>query len=336
MALALLLWPSSPSGGGVLDRALAAIGDGPVLHVVLREGGGGTLVNLQSGVRTPLHAERELWYDPERGLHEISRLGGVVEDDYLMPADKLTADRADWVRNFASGYRRALESGTARVSGTDVVDGIPVYWIKVHRELLPDVADGKLHEFAQQVAVSRETYEPVATRDTRDGETGPDGLTRVLRVETMSAGEGDFHRITPDLNGVVGRLGVIGDVTPQQAAAELGRLPLWAGPEVGGIRLATIEQVWVGTVTAVRLVYGEPVPFGRPAEGPRVAISETTRRTDGFTRGVRNYVPPEGSLVLVGPHIASMRQDGVYLSFAGSIEELILAAARALRPMPLP
>ena len=345
IALALLLWPSSQSGGGILDRALAAIGDGPVLHVVLREGWGRTLVNLRTGARTRLHAERELWYDPERGLHEISRLGGVVEFDILVPAAKLTADRADWVQNFVGGYRRALETGTARVSGTDVVDGIPVYWIKVHRELLPDVADGKLHEFAQQVAVSQATYAPVATRDTRDGETGPDGITRVLSVDTRGAGEGNFRRITPDLNGIASRYGVSGDLTQAEAASVLGRQPLWPGPEVSGLQLVQVARVeassgfsrdtgeWAHTETAVRLSYGDAPVVGRPPDGPRVSITESTKLVDEFRRGVRNYVPPSGSILLVGPYIGWMRQDGLYLSFEGTSEDLILAAARVLQPM---
>ena len=32
VAAAVLLWPASSHQGGVLDRALAAVGDGPVLH----------------------------------------------------------------------------------------------------------------------------------------------------------------------------------------------------------------------------------------------------------------------------------------------------------------
>ena len=42
----VLAWPFHGNQGGVLDRALAAIGQGPVLHVVLRGEWGGTLVDL--------------------------------------------------------------------------------------------------------------------------------------------------------------------------------------------------------------------------------------------------------------------------------------------------
>src|SRR5437762_59997 len=51
--LIVLAWPFGGSGrSGVLDRALAALGHGPVLHVVREGGWGGTLVDLGSGART--------------------------------------------------------------------------------------------------------------------------------------------------------------------------------------------------------------------------------------------------------------------------------------------
>ena len=61
----ILAWPfrGGPSGT-VLQRAAAAIGDGPVLHVVLQDGFHGTLVNLATGDQTEIHQQDEYWYDP--------------------------------------------------------------------------------------------------------------------------------------------------------------------------------------------------------------------------------------------------------------------------------
>jgi hypothetical protein len=53
VALALA-WPFHAQHGGFFDRALAAVGDGPVLHVVLRGDWGGTLVDLRTGERSPV------------------------------------------------------------------------------------------------------------------------------------------------------------------------------------------------------------------------------------------------------------------------------------------
>jgi len=67
----VLVWPFGGSAGTVLQRAAAAIGDGPVLHVVVQDGFGGKLVDLASGRESEIHQQDEFWYDPARGIHEI-------------------------------------------------------------------------------------------------------------------------------------------------------------------------------------------------------------------------------------------------------------------------
>src|SRR5688500_4805841 len=51
---------------GVIDRALAAIGEGPVLHVVFRGDYGTSFLELRTGKVTPIYGEVEVWYDPGR------------------------------------------------------------------------------------------------------------------------------------------------------------------------------------------------------------------------------------------------------------------------------
>jgi hypothetical protein len=48
-------------------------------------GGGNhfTVVDLRTGERRRLDEEREVWYDPQRGLHTIDRVGGGVQSDEL-------------------------------------------------------------------------------------------------------------------------------------------------------------------------------------------------------------------------------------------------------------
>ena len=67
LAVAVLTWPFQAEQGGVLERALAAVGEGPVLHVVLRGEWGGTLVDLRTGARTPVHGENESGTTPGAG-----------------------------------------------------------------------------------------------------------------------------------------------------------------------------------------------------------------------------------------------------------------------------
>jgi hypothetical protein len=237
----------------VLERALAAVGDGPVLHVVLRGEWGGTLVDLDTGKRQPVHGESEIWYDTERGLvHSRSLLGGVVQDEEVYRPKEPPAELVA----LGTEYRQALEEGSARIAGQGVVEGQPVYWITSRSEMFPDSADGKLHELAHQVAISRETFEPVATRETRDGEPGPLGTRqRVLLLETLRAGEGDFT--ATEANSLEGTMfkGSREPIALEQAEEALGRTPLWLGREHSGLPLAEVfrKATAIGRHERIRL-----------------------------------------------------------------------------------
>jgi hypothetical protein len=88
-----LVAPWNTGRSTLVDRAIAAIGDGPVLHAITREttsGGGLTLVDLQTGERSaPVSVlEQEIWYDRAKGLaHTISRINGRLSGDVLQTPD---------------------------------------------------------------------------------------------------------------------------------------------------------------------------------------------------------------------------------------------------------
>jgi hypothetical protein len=342
-----LVWPfGGGPGGSILERAVAAIGDGPVLHVVVRSGWGGTLINLESGKRSQLHGEEEMWFDPQRGIHQVSRFGGVLQGEALYPPGRVSyLDKT--LGGLANRYRRALENGSASVLGKDIVAGQPVYWIRVDTQMLPDVADHKLHEWAHDVAVSQNNFEPVATRETRDGEVGPDGISMIESVETLSEGAGNFTRLTPDRNGTGFMMGGRGQkLSLPQANQLLGGRAVWAGPSVAGIKLVTVAKqdraedynrqtkTWAKTYFSVTFSYGATGELGRPASGPSVQLSESPTLDLGFQRGVIGYSPPEGSILIFGGRIGVMQTNGVYLALEASSEELLLATARALKPVP--
>jgi hypothetical protein len=389
-AAVVLAWPfGGGAGGSVLDRALAAVGNGPVLHIVLNEGWHGTLVDLRTGARSELHGEREAWYDPGRGVHEVARFDGIVQSDVLYPPDRVPPIYP----GLLDGYRGALRSGN--VDGEPgVVDGAPVLWIKVHRELLPDVSDGKLHEFAQELAVTPDTYQPVALRDTRDGVAGPDGATTIVKLESLPDGGGDFTRGSGGLDNGTAMRQDARDVSPQEAETAMSRPAVWLGTSFSGLDLSQLQQtttrlgrtplervtaatvtrecraraakardaaaataacdrraaqlrgrtivttagppVWGEPHTGVRVGYGA-VSGGRGirAEGAGyVTLEETTELYPGFGRGATGYVPPEGSIVVFGGGIGLLRAHGVDVHIEASSEDLLLAAARALRPVP--
>ena len=136
------------------------------------------------------------------------------------------------------------------------------------------------------------------------------------------------------------RLGRVGELTTAQASDVLGRRALWLGREFQGIPLTRIAKLetsrgyspatgrWGHTQTGATFVYG---PESAASPKPYVHLWEATTIVHEFFRG--KFVPPEGSLLLVTKGTGTMRKDGLYVSIEGSSDDLVLAAARGLRPV---
>ena len=358
-AALVLAWPFDDHHGTVLDRALAAVGNGPVLHATLRGEWGGTLVDLSTGARTPIYGDNEVWFDTRTGeTHQIERLGGIVQGEDVYKPHKPETELAALGRE----YREALESRTARVAGEDTIDGEPAVWITIHSELLPDVADGKDHEWAQQVAVSKRTYKPVALRETRDAKPSPGTLQRVLDLQMIAREESDFTAARPAREGTAFKQGRE-PISREQAATVLGETPLWLGAGYEGLPLAAVYRettsvgheprvgpiVWRDEQTSVVLFYGsvgdDPTTYLERAvplyDKPYVALTESTRISPfrrgagSYRRGAGSYVPPEGSVfITAGETSGYLQLDGIQIGIDAGGERALLAAARALTPMP--
>jgi hypothetical protein len=293
-----------------LERALAAVDDGPVLHVVLRGEWGRTLVDLETGERRPVHGESEVWYDPDRGLvHTISRLGESVQHERVYdpgepPAELLALGRE---------YREALQSGSARVAGEGAVDGEPVTWITIRSKMLPDSADGNLHEWAQQVAVSHATFRPVAIRDTRDGWPGPGAMARVLELEMLPAGQGDFT--APARNSIDGMAYSEGrePIARDAAARALGRTPLWLGRSHAGLPFAQASRTTTRTGRQEETLLTGPA--AKEALACQARVERVGRRTGpdcDSMRGRRQSLVIRGDKVYaLGPAQWGQAQTGV-------------------------
>jgi hypothetical protein len=324
-AALLLAWPFHARHGSVLDRALAAVGDGPLLHVVLRGDWGGTLVSLSTGERTPIYGEDEYWWNTDHPrVHLIERLGNAVQHDELYVPREPPRELAALGRD----YRRALEDKTASVDGEGNVDGEPVAWVTIHRELRPDVADGKNHEWAQQVAVSRGTFEPVALRETRDGEPAPMTRQRVLGLQFLPKGTGNFSR--PEQPSLEGRGFSRGrrSIRLEDARVVLGREAVWLGREYRGLPLAEVdrETLWSGRRPEVRITGAKATAAIRcsklraQARGcfRSLALGSISIRPDGvFTSGRFRWDDKENSVVLfygsLGDDPSAFRKDSVPL-----------------------
>ncbi len=181
--IAVAPWKTGESTG-VLDRALAAVGEGPVLHAVIREGWGGDVIDLRTGERTRFNGEREVWYDADRGLHSVSRFGGVKQGEELWPPGEVPRFLAQTFGLLAEGYPEALEAGHARLLGPGEVFGIPVYWIRVFSDFLPE-GPGQHRVGARCRRLTRDLR---ARRDARDGGRRSRPGSRVARSRARAVG----------------------------------------------------------------------------------------------------------------------------------------------------
>jgi hypothetical protein len=308
-------WPSgSGTGGSVLDKALAATGEGTVLHLVYEGELPRTLVDLETGERTEMRSQHEVWFDPQAGLRETETFDGVVQFDISLGPAEMSEHATSVYSSLGAGYREALESGQAEVVGEDTVDGTAVYWIRI--------GDG------HDVAVSRDTFAPTYIRVTQNGTPA---LTRIVSYETVEAGSVplDAPSTPPGPADITARYG--DEVDFAGAETLLGRTPAWAGSSLHGFPLDSVRELSLpatdGDISGVSLVYGS-------TDGaPHVEISEAASLAESLTMlvGVRNYAPPEGTALVAGNQ-ALLRSNGLVVAIHAPDEATAIDVARLLEP----
>ena len=110
---AILLWPAA-NQGSVLDRALAAIGDGPIIHVTYRFKKDYEYVDLKTGRKTRLYQEYEEWLDPSGALRTAYHVNGHLVVTVRAPGkNTLSGHEKETYSGILDGYRKALENGSA-------------------------------------------------------------------------------------------------------------------------------------------------------------------------------------------------------------------------------
>ena len=226
IAATVAFWPSGGSSPTVIDRALAATGTGSVLHIVYESDLQHALVDLETGERTEIRAQHEVWFEPTKFLRDTETFDGVVQADGVFRGGEIPAHATEVYASLGAGYREALESGDAQVVGEDTFEGTPVYWIQI--------ATG--HE----VAVSKDTYKPVTIRVTQGGMPL---LNRILAYETLESGSAplDGQQGTRGLMDVSAKPGPAIDLA--DAASVLGTDAVWAGPDLHGFPLNSARKL---------------------------------------------------------------------------------------------
>lgn len=343
LAVLVLAWPlGNEQSGGVLDRALAVIGEGPVVHVVYRGESGSALVDLSSGEVTPLVADSELWYDPERGVHRRSRLGSVIQWDVVVPRSMVSERQERDLLALADNYRSALESGQAQVLGPGEVAGRAVEWIRVRQT----------GAFTEEVAVDRETSEPVYARITEDGLVrAGSSIVKLERLPVEAAPFDAKDRAKDDpVNQPEGGTGFGRLLAPGEFPAAVGGPAFWLGPSFEGEPLADAREFFVRESTTSKglyLFYGELRRDGetllRALSEPKVVLEEFRELPDFWVVGPQALAAREGSVLIsnnrshVGDKELPQRwgvvlRDGTYVSIEATGVRGVLEAAVALRP----
>lgn len=383
-----LFAPWQSSNPSFFDRALAAVGDEPVLHVVTQQ----TypvdwhFVDLATGERTSpaLTFRTEIWYDGERGLeHSITLTNGTLSDDTLQTPQGVTNQGGTvytcaWIQahpveatrarvscrmdgnngttphnvpepppvidpglsGFLNGYQGALADGTAQRVGEGTIDGHHVIWLEMHLALpRPPGADRTPDPIEQKVAIDSETYRPIVVRRLRGG-----GSYHVVEIGTVSREAADFSKPTPvseenQISG--GSLVSSTEIGLDAARSVLGRPGLWAGQSIAGLQLTKIAHDTLrihyarSSGLAPRETDGLTLEYGSGSD--TLKLDETTEPSFvfGWSRGPNYPAPPEGS-VRIGPFDwGYVQRDGVYVVLRGTLgEDAVLAAARALEPIP--
>ncbi len=343
------------------ERALAAIGDQPVIHAIVESTRPyATVVDLASSAESTQHLRTEYWFDDERALLRAritidgtlltellqTREGGVSELGPI-PGNPTERELPPGLARFASQYRDALESGNGRVIGETRVEGRDAVLLQI--ELVSPPIDAGTVDYTE-VAVDPESYEPLRFRYRAGNETSE--WWRIISIETLAREEQQFAppaRAEPRPRRQTGT--DERTLTPAEAATALARPTVWPGLTVAGIQLAEIGLMkltteWTNnreTVSrALALQYG-PRRY-KAGDEPWLMITETSSRAENLSfRGFGGPDPQPGELKVRGVGdldgspadmwVGSMVINGLYVALESAQREVILAAARAMAPI---
>lgn len=318
---------SSPS---IVDRALAAVGEGPVLHAVVRFPWG-SRVELATGEVTAVDTEVEMWLDETKDvLHVLGRRDGQVIDEAAFKASEARADPFTQQLDpfqLAGLYRKLLGSGKVGVLREGVLHGREVVWL----DLGPGLGPGS----RVRAAIEQGTFRLVQLEATVNRRRMV--IVDIVRFESLPKGEHRFPRTEPyeSLTAGSGTFEDTRESTLARARTALSRPALWLGRELDGKRLSSIR---VGDQT-VTLIYGP----GRFTSNGFLALTQTPTTAP---RQPDETLPPPGFLDLresavftsQGPRrkrwTGRMQTQGMYVTIESWNRSTLLASARSLTPIP--
>ncbi len=342
-------WQNEDGRGLVPERALAALpAPAPVMHAVLEQRLG-TRVNLETGSLSPVLVRSESWYDEERALLRLRgyRDGRLLADSTFRDAgDSLDAAMVMFFAQAAEVIRKALADGRARVVGEERIRGRDVYLLDAEPE--PGGYQGPV-----RTAIDKHTYELVQLRAGESFAGNPEYELNVLTFDYLPRRAGLFGRPRPGSSEV----GSFSAITPTDLAAARtalgGKVALWAGPELDGKAIGAVQLLDVEVDSANgRGVRGEALDltYGAGSFGPRRRdsvvltqiraddparsyIGEASTTPRGFA-DLRSGMTGSDQKNMFRSWTASLRHNGFLVQIQGADRDLVLRAAKALRPIP--
>jgi hypothetical protein len=338
-ALALALVPFQLGGRSLEDRALAAVGDGRVVHLMAtRVEAERVIIDLNSGLETPGMIALESWFDSETGdlRTETRREGRLVADTVVRKGSGQALDPV--VAGFVRGYREALEQSELEVLRRGYLDGSKVVWVRL---TLPGAQ-------STEIALDVRTFLPRAFRSALVP-GAPGLLWRVEGIDSRPRSEGDFRPTElPTIPGA-GQIEAEHDASLAQANELLGERGRWPGRQVDGLELDAVRIHALSRLfpdgkrlrsSGVELVYGD-----RRGEYIELRQAAAPEPAYGFAEAWLTIdfapIPVRGKLALTRLDGAPGRplwlgqlvDGGVYLSIRSSSRDLVISAARSLAPL---
>lgn len=337
-AAVALIAPWGDRGPDVLERALAAVGNGPVLHAVVEYSADDAIVDLATGASSRRVHRTEFWYDEgRRSMRTRLSTDGVILTELVQTPEGSMSDVGP-VRTggagpqldplfagFATGYRDALANGTASVVGETQVDDREAKVIEFDRPIE-----------TVTVLVDAETFMPLRFYTSFDaGRRSP--TWTVVHVETLPRHPSQFE--APPQGAPRPTAGTASggeEISLEQARGALAAQPLWLGPEgLERIRLTRAETEF----TDGRKVRGVNVHF----DYGRIEVWVATNLAGAYSIGMEDGgdpPPPAGSIAITrswgGPRSweGELRADGRWVRVVAPTREQVLDAARGLRLVP--
>ncbi len=360
VAIAIAFLPGRLADEGrvdVIELALAAVSGGPVIHGVVENADStATLVDLDSGSESVEPARMEYWYDEKTGeLRARMTIGGEILRDVHVASVSATGPPASQpALSFASRYRAALESGTARVIRRETVGSRRAVVLQIAVPAWKD-AEGRVVQpgFVEEVAVDEDTFKPLRFRHVPGPgvAAGPIFWWRVISIESIDRDPKDFTTPEGPAMRSFGPTSNDRAVTRAEAAAALGRTAYWPGTEVGGAELDRIgvaenRIIWAdGRVTESAFLLIRYGPDENPgSKEPWIWLSVGTS-----PEGTPRFGPADGEAVPAGKvrltfvkahdsrgidmWFGNVQRDGLYINMQSPQRELVIAAAKALKPI---